>query len=180
METDGNLCFLNRFGERISGIRECASKDYMDADGRILFDNSNNGFKIGGGCGTERVFLKKGTRIIRYGPETGFFASKVGTPFSELALPYKIRTCEYNEYEVMADDEIAVLARNSEPVEVEQGIVAAQPAWPSERGGGWQYYFFENSFPRPKHILYYKKRKSLRRLEVSEWSDILREDLNHP
>lgn len=47
--------------------------------------------------------LPKGTRILRYGNESGHCSAPAGTPYEQLSLPYKKDTLEYNEYEVLAD-----------------------------------------------------------------------------
>ena len=121
--------------------------------------------------GTETdFFLPKGLKILRYGDEGGRYAAPIGTPYAMLAMPYQIRSLEYNEYEVVADNVIQVIP-------VKEGIVAQQPSWPEERGGGIQYYFPDIEEQR-RNVLHYVDR-GLRRLEEKEWSPIIEEDFNH-
>lgn len=157
----------NRFGKPVESERpQIVSDKYLNPDGSIAWDkNSLNGFA---NSKFERITLKVGTRIIRYCGENGHFASRVGTTFSELALPYRIATCYYNEYEVVQDD-VTVYR-----IEVDHGVVAKQPAWPSERGGGEQFYF-----PDPKRGIGQYVGRGLRRLGVEEWTSVSEEDLIH-
>lgn len=158
---------LNRFQEEVNSEQPVvASKKYLDKNGRPAFAKEIlHGFHE---SKCERITLQVGTRIMRYGTEHGQYASIAGTPFAELALPYKIRTCIYNEYEVVQDGIMVI------KIEVDQGIVAKQPRWPCERGGGEQYYFPDDR----KDINYYVGR-GLRRLEVSEWTIVQEEDVKH-
>ncbi len=163
----------NRFGERLSEGAEpqAASRTYLDSENKYRWLNDgNNGFDKSI-MEPKLTYLKKGSIIIRYGDELGYYAAPVNSPFATLSLPYAIRSCEYNEYEVVADETVAVMA-----IEVEEGIVAVQPAWPCERGGGTQYYFPYKD--EGKSVLHYVGR-GLRRLGVSEWSQMLEEDINH-
>lgn len=187
----------NRFGMQLDEVSEptVASDSYYmkTPNGDDIFDKYNHkklkwgkskyGFRQ---SKYAEEYLKKGTIIIRYGGEEGYYAAPVGTSFGELALPYLIESLEYNEYEVMVDDTVPVdiigfstSESNSEPMEpidVYRGIVAKQRAWPSEPGGGTQYYFPHKD--RKKHVLSYVGR-GLRRLDVSEWSTVLDEDRKH-
>lgn len=159
---------MNRFKEPLdeNAAAEVVSASYLDENDRPRWlQDGNLGFDTA--FEREIIFLKKGTIILRYGPEVGYYAAPIHTPFTKLALPFKIRSCEYNEYEVIEDNTVQV-------VEVVKGIVAVQPAWPDEEAGGIQYYFPDAR----KHVLYYVGR-GLRRMEVSEWSPIPAPDMMH-
>lgn len=162
----------NRFGERLREGDEpqVASSSYLGDDNRPLWlKDGNNGFDMS--IPPKLTYLKKGTRIIRYGDEIGYYAAPLNSPFATLSLPYTIRSCEYNEYEVVEDEVVPAFA-----IDVLKGIVAVQPAWPHERGGGIQYFFPHRD--QRKSVLYYVGR-GLKRLEVSEWSPLMEEDKNH-
>lgn len=187
----------NRFGEQLDDISEpvVASESYYKKtpDGDYVLDQYNRksldwGESKYGFDKSEykEEYLKKGMIIIRYGGEEGYYAAPVGTRFSELALPYLIGSCEYNEYEVMIDDAVPVEyvtinpdlsnQRPMEPIDVYTGIVAKQRAWPSESAGGTQFFFPHRD--QKKHVLSYVDR-GLRRLDVSEWSTVSDEDRAH-
>ena len=70
--------------------------------------------------------LQPGTRVDRYGAETGKFVSPEGTPYSNRALPPNSNVCPYHIYEI------------KKPIEVQSGKVAS---WFGEPGGGIQYQF---------------------------------------
>ena len=145
---------------------------YYNSDGKFNWDKDKpNGFDPL--KGTKRTTLKKGTRILRYGYEGGSYAAPLYTPYSQLALPYQIKTCQYNEYEVTEGNTIHVYI-----VRVTEGYVAAQSHWPSEPGGGIQYYFVDEQDNELGVLDYIDI--GLRRLEVSEWSPVLEEDRLHP
>ena len=148
---------------------------YLDSDGSVRWAKQpknnekypdwyffNSGFDID--IPRSFICLPKGVRFLRYGDEGGHCAAPLGTPYSKLAMPYSIRTCAYNEFEVTEDDKVWVVI---------QGRIAKQPAWKDELGGGIQYFF-----PCNTTIAYYVGR-GLKKLEVSEWSPLLPEDQNH-
>jgi RHS repeat-associated protein len=69
--------------------------------------------------------LQPGTRIDRYGPESGGYVSPEGTPFGQRSLPaHYENTQPYNTYEVVS------------PIEVQAGPAAP---WFGQPGGGTQY-----------------------------------------
>lgn len=162
----------NRFGELLDDNQEqeVVSDSYLGIDGKPNWlKDGNKGFDIT--KPRERIILKKGEIILRYGDEGGSYAAPLRTPYKNLAMPYRIATCEYNEYEVVEDNAIIV-----EVVRVDKGTVGRQPAWPDEPGGGIQYHFYE---PR-KNIHYYAEVvQTLRQLGVSEWSPLMKEDKEH-
>ncbi|ADL36415.1 hypothetical protein bpr_IV050 (plasmid) [Butyrivibrio proteoclasticus B316] len=49
------------------------------------------------------VELPKGTIVVRYGSNKGYFTAPLGTAFELLGLPYEKSTCEYHQYKVVAD-----------------------------------------------------------------------------
>ncbi len=160
----------NRFKKELSAamLPKLASESYAKPDGSPNWQGDPNGFDRR--YSVEPYILPKGTRILRYGDEEGYNAAPLHTPYSHLAMPYLIESCEYNEYEVVEDGVYV------EKVNVVKGIVAQQPVWPEEPGGGIQYYFPEKD--NRKSVHYYVGR-GLRRLEVSEWSNLLEEDASH-
>lgn len=99
-----------------------------------------------------KVELPKGTKLLRYGPETGRLTAPIGTPYELLGLPYKVESLQYHEYEVIADGVVVKAV-------VTRGIVA--PMFGS-KGGGIQYLHEES-------ILYQVRDKILK--EVFEWID---------
>lgn len=162
----------NRFGDILDPFQkpELVSEDYADENGEKWLRDGHNGAVPGT---EEPYYLPLGMRIIRYGDEAGYYAAPVGTPYAELAMPYRIRKLSYHEYEVTEDCVIPV-----EPVvPVIKGKVAVQPAWPKERGGGVQFYFPDKA--NYKTVRYYAELGLLRRLEVEEWSPVIAEDMEH-
>ena len=99
----------NRFGDILpdDAVQEPADPSYVNTKGEFkwLMDGKD-GFDPNCDPLYEYYALSKGERILRYGGRQGSYAAPVGTPYEQLALPYKIRTCLYNEYEVMVDDKI--------------------------------------------------------------------------
>lgn len=91
-------------------------------DGDIKGMIDNDGFVPG--TRRKRV-LKKGTVIIRYGPQTGKFFAPPNTPYEQLSLPFDESTNEFHVYRVIRD------------MEVEEGIIAP---YFDRIGGGIQYY----------------------------------------
>lgn len=167
---------FNRFGDVLpdGSVQEPVDPSYVDTNGYFKWLNDgNDGFDPNCNPLYEYYVLPKGDRILRYGGRQGSYAAPLGTPYSQLALPYKIRTCLYNEYEVMVDDTVYV------KVEVRKGKVGVQPAWPSEPGGGIQYFFVDKD-GNEKSIIEYINNKALDEKEMSEWSPILKEDISHP
>ena len=167
-EVNKYLMRVNRFSEVLpeTGSPEPVSRNYINSKGKLKWlEDGNNGFDKE--YPQKTICLPKGIRILRYGGETGQYAAPINTPYSKLSMPYKIRTCEYNEYEVVEDGTVEVVV-------VEKGIVAVQPAWPCEEGGGVQYFFPDAT----KTVAYYVGR-GLKRLDVFEWSEVMDEDINH-
>mgnify|MGYP004466749277 CR=1 FL=1 len=74
--------------------------------------------------------LPRGTKLLRFGNEGGYYTAPLGTPYNKLALPYKIETIEYNEYEVIADGVYVKCV-------VQKGRTAASR---NSEGGAIQYY----------------------------------------
>ena len=74
----------------------------------------------------ERIILQPGTKVDRYGLESGTFVSPEGTPYSQRSLLPGTEQKPYNIYEVV------------KPVEVNSGEIAP---WFGEPGGGIQYEF---------------------------------------
>lgn len=111
----------NNYGEPIVDWSKLS--EYADDDG---FDKrnleSNGNYKI-------TIKLPIGTKLIRFGNETGTFTAPIGTPYETLALPYIQETVEYHEYKVISDN-LTV------ECEVCKGVVA--PGFGSQ-GGGIQY-----------------------------------------
>ena len=96
---------------------------YADNDGFDIRNvEENKAYKM-------KVKLPYGTKLIRYGNDTGRFSAPKGTRYDELALPYEQDTVEYNEYMVITQ-EVSVICI------VYKGKVA--PGFGSE-GGGIQY-----------------------------------------
>lgn len=178
----------NRLGNELSDDQQMETADdsyyKRDENGNYVLDKYSRkqyrwGSDVHGFKGSQYVktFLKKNTYIIRYGSEKGSYASPRGTAFSEMALPYKLSSCEYNEYLVDEDNSVAVL------VPVHEGIVAKQAAWPSERGEGTQFYFYDADVPDQgmggiRGLEMYIG-KGLTRLEKEQWSAIQTEDEMH-
>lgn len=48
-------------------------------------------------------YLGKGTKLVRYGSETGHYTTLNGTEFNQLGLPYVQDTVEFHKYEVLKD-----------------------------------------------------------------------------
>lgn len=163
----------NRFEEQLEDEANPipANPDYCNEKNEPIWDEGNDGFDLNKGIKWRT--LPKGTRIQRYGTEYGTYAAPLHTPYSNLAMPYLIRSCQYNEYEVATEEGIDVCE-----IEIKEGTVAVQSHWPEEPGGGIQYYFVDKD--NKKHrIMEYLKNKSLRRLGVKEWSLIPKEDYSH-
>lgn len=123
----------NCFGECIDNI----SLEFED-DVERQFPKPNNDIDRDGfdkhniesnGEYTIEIELMKGTLISRYGDEGGRFTSPLGTPYECRGLPFKVVTCQYHEYEVIADGVSVQLI-------VTKGVTA--PAFNS-KGGGIQY-----------------------------------------
>ena len=93
---------------------------WVDNAGSLRYPE-NNGFD---GSSTSTV-LQPGTRLDRFGGESGSFLSPEGTPFAERALPSGSFRSEYHQYEVV------------KPLPVESGT--AKP-WFDHPGGGTQFY----------------------------------------
>ena len=49
-----------------------------------------------------RIRLPRGTEIIRYGGEMGYYSTPAETQYEELSLPYIKETVEYHRYRVNA------------------------------------------------------------------------------
>ena len=141
----------NSQGKIISGIRRLKRPEFGTGE---LWDNGdpkvnwgawktkyadNNGFDIrnreANGSHTIMTVLPKGTRLIRYGLETGKFTAPKGTVYDELSLPYQEESCEFNEYVVEADS-ITVYCN------VEKGKVA--PMFGAS-GGGIQFFHLDGT-----------------------------------
>ena len=162
----------NRFGELLQekALPQVVSDSYLDKNGFPKWlQDGNDGFDPT--QSRTLIYLQKGEKILRYCDEGGSYAAPLNTPYSHLAMPYRIGTCEYNEYEVVQDETVMV-----EAIRVMRGVVGYQPAWPDEPGGGIQYHFPE---PRKNVFYYVEIVKALRRLEVLEWSPVLEEDKMH-
>jgi hypothetical protein len=92
---------------------------WVNADGSLDYP-PNNGF-----AGTpEAVNLQPGTRIDRYGDDSGSFLSPAGTPFEQRALPSSSANEQFQTFEVV------------KPLPVSSG--KAVP-WFGQPGGGTQY-----------------------------------------
>ena len=92
-----------------------SSYGYRREDGKIVVfwseesdDVDENGFdkkqivdEFGNYC--KEIVLPKGTLICRYGAEQGRTTTRLGEDYEKLALPYKVETIQYHEYEVIAD-----------------------------------------------------------------------------
>lgn len=117
--------------------------EYADEDGFDTRNVEDNGYY--------KIFinLTAGTKIIRYGNETGTFTAPEGTPYESLALPYIKESVEYNEYVVIADN-LTVECK------VQKGKVA--PGFES-KGGGIQY-------KHPVTIRESLKRRQLERIRL--------------
>jgi RHS repeat-associated protein len=113
----------------ISGLRTASqplskATEVYGAPGRVY--PANDGF-----ISKARDTLKPGTRIDRYGPTSGQFASPAGSAFESRSLLDSARTLEYRVFEVV------------KPIPVNVG--KAVP-WFGQRGGGTQYQFDESIF----------------------------------
>lgn len=94
---------------------------WVDEAGNIKWP-TNEGF-----AGTPKSqTLQPGTRIDRYGNETGSFVSPEGTPYGQRSLAPGTENKAYNVYEVV------------NPVEVKAGEIAP---WFDQPGGGTQFKF---------------------------------------
>lgn len=134
----------NYKGDIISTPYRLRSKSYgtgeVNMDGRPKIDWGNHTPSFADSCGFDtrrnyhngRYFLvltlPHGTRLIRYGKETGRYTAPEGTPYEELSLPYHKDTVEFNTYVVSGGVKIVC--------EVKFGRVA--PAFGAV-GGGVQY-----------------------------------------
>ncbi len=113
----------------LSGLRTASqplskATEVYGAPGRVY--PTNDGF-----ISKTRDVLKPGTRIDRYGPPNGRFASPEGSSFGSRSLPDSARAVEYHVYEVI----------KPLPVQVGKAI-----PWFGQRGGGVQYRFDESIF----------------------------------
>ncbi|WP_246284700.1 TNT domain-containing protein [Gordonia asplenii] len=90
---------------------------------------AQDGFKIVNGHAVKRIStLKVGTRIDRYGGETGNFFAPEGASYTSRALPpanlSNVESCNYHIYEVI------------KPMKVYRGPIAP---WFGQRGGATQF-----------------------------------------
>lgn len=92
--------------------------DHVDGNG---FDK---GFRGTHGY-VNRIFLRKGYRVARFGTANGRLFAPVGSEYDKLGLPYVFESIQYHEYIVI------------KPFEVRMGKVA--PMFDSV-GGAWQFY----------------------------------------
>ena len=107
----------NYLGEDITSIKPDVADDsfgYRNKDGVLVINweaqsdlKDSKGFdktvQFENGDYTEEVTLPKGTMLCRYGFATGRFTALAGTPYENLALPYKPETIPYMQYRVVAD-----------------------------------------------------------------------------
>ena len=112
---------------KLSGVpldNKKINSKYYDSAGNIIWP-VNQGF-----AGTPVVkVLEPGTRIDRYGYESGRYVSPAGTPYEQRALAPGTEKKPYKVYEIV------------KPVEVQAGKIAP---WFDEPGGGTQYVFDES------------------------------------
>ncbi len=93
---------------------------YVPKPGEKLIWPDNKGFD----GAPKATTLEPGTRIDRFGPETGQYTSPAGTPLPQRALPPGSESRPLHTYEVL------------KPIEVEGGKIAP---WFGQPGGGTQY-----------------------------------------
>lgn len=96
-----------------------ASPDYRKEDGTpnwalenevVDGDGLDKGNVEENGKYKQLVILPKGTRLCRYGADTGKTTTLVGTPYEKCGLPFIKETMQYHEYEVIADG-VSVICR---------------------------------------------------------------------
>lgn len=134
-----NEIFHNVFGEEISGEPQPRKRSFVreNEDGETVPDyrvckyTDEDGFDLrnveGNGSYKIDIRLAKGTRLCRYGFESGKYTTYVGAIYEQLSLPWDIRTAPYYEYEVIADGlEVELI--------VTKGVVGPQEAFESEGG----------------------------------------------
>ena len=107
----------NCYGDIISGIKKLAKPEYGNGKtdkhgqpmvewGKFLQYADKNGFDKRNvernGKYKIRIRLPRGTEIIRYAGEMGYYSAPAETQYEELALPYIKETVEYHKYRVNA------------------------------------------------------------------------------
>jgi len=105
-----------------SGIREDVVNDrecFNPNTGELVWPD-NGGFE----GATEKVTLREGVELVRFGTPDGAYFAPEGTPYEEMSLPYDKEKVQETHWEVTTD------------FEVEMGKTA--PAFHQE-GGGYQY-----------------------------------------
>ena len=121
----GNYLLIDVYGNNGSATIECnpsgESEKYYNPDGSPIWPE-NRGFE--GNPST--ITLEPGTRVDRFGYDSGTFVSPEGTPYTNRSLPIGTDAKPYTVFEVVL------------PVEVQAGKIAP---WFGEVGGGIQYEF---------------------------------------
>ena len=92
---DPSFCKIDETGKLVPAWTE--PNELVDEKGFDKTDVDDNGEY------NQIIILPKGTKLCRYGVETGKTTAPIGTPYQLMALPYKKETLEYHEYEVIAD-----------------------------------------------------------------------------
>ena len=108
--------------EKFKELLKSKKTSWYHPNGSINYPPNN-----GAVPGTEKMItLQPGTKIDRYGAETGRYVSPYGTPFANRSLPPGSDELPYHVYEVL------------KPIQVQSGLIAA---WFDQPGGGIQYQF---------------------------------------
>ena len=121
----GNHLLIDVYGNKGYATIECdpsgGNEKYYNPDGSPIWPE-NRGFE--GNPST--ITLEPGTRVDRFGYDSGTFVSPEGTPYTNRSLPKGTAAKPYTVFEVVL------------PVEVQAGKIAP---WFGEAGGGIQYEF---------------------------------------
>ena len=123
--------YYNCCGEQIADLYQPEDQRFFDNNGRPLWEMLENADKDGFDIREDicEIVLPVGTRLVRYGYETGSYTAPAGTAYEELSLPYKKASIPYHEYVVRSSCSVQLCL-------VRKGIVA--PGFNS-KGGGVQF-----------------------------------------
>ena len=130
METKTEMCY-NCNGKPIIQAYQPDDLSFFGKDCKPLWGTLENADRDGFDIREDicEVILPVGTRLVRYGYETGSYTAPVGTAYEELSLPYKRESMPYHEYVVKDSCSVQLCL-------VKKGIVA--PGF-NNKGGGVQF-----------------------------------------